>query len=258
VKIAVLVKRVPDTASVFKVAPDGKSVLTDDLKYVISPYDEHAAEEAIRIQEAGGGEVVVISLGGGDTQEILRTVLAMGADRGIHIAPPEGLELGGLGVALVLAAVLKREAPDLVLAGKQAVDGDAAQVPERVAELLEWPHASVVSKLELGAGKATVDREIEGGKYRIELPLPAVLSIEKGINTPRYPKLPNIMKAKKKPLDTVTLEDLGLSADVVRSQAEIAQVASPRTDRRNKIVGGDTAEAAREVVRLLRDEDKAL
>lgn len=257
-KIAVLVKRVPDTASVFKVAPDEKSVVTDGLKYIISPYDEHAAEEAIKIQEAGGAEIVVISLGGDDCQETMRTVMAMGADRGVLVSVPAGLSIGAHGVAQALAAAVKREAPDLVLAGKQAVDDDASQVPERVAELLDLPHASVVSKLELADGKALVDREIEGGKYRIELPLPAVVTIEKGINTPRYPKLPNIMKAKKKPLDTVTLEDLGLSADAVKNQAEVTKVASPRTDRRNQIVGGDTADAVKEVVRLLRDEEKAL
>jgi len=257
VKIAVLVKRVPDTASVFKIAADAKSVDTDNLKFVMSPYDEYAVEEAIKIKEAGEAEVVIVSLVGDETKETMRTALAMGADRGLLVDPGDAV-LGSHGVATALAEALKQEAPALVLAGKQAVDDDASQVPERVAELLEMPHASVVSKLELAGEQALVDREIEGGKYKLELPLPAVLSIEKGINTPRYPKLPNIMKAKKKPLDAKSLGDLGLDAGALASGIEVQKLTTPRTDRRNQIIEGDPSEAVGELVRLLRDEEKAL
>ena len=169
-KIAVLIKRVPDTASVFTVAADGKSVDTASLKYVMSPYDEHAVEEAIRLKEKLGAEVIVISAGPPDTKETLRSALAMGADSAVLLTG--GDHLAHRGLAKALAAVLKGIAPDLILAGKQAVDDDASQVPERVAELLEIPHASVITRLGLEGTVANVDREIEGGAYTLEMALP--------------------------------------------------------------------------------------
>jgi electron transfer flavoprotein beta subunit len=255
VKIAVLVKRVPDTASVFRIGPDGRSVAGENLKYVMSPYDEHAVEEAIKIKEAGEADVLVVSVGDDTAQEVMRTALAMGADRGI-LVKVDGLS--SRGVAVAIAEVLRKEAPDLVFAGKQAVDDDASQVPERVAELLDLPHASVVTRLELAGGKATVDREVEGGKLTLELPLPCVISIEKGINTPRYPKLPNIMKAKSKPLAVQAVGDLGLSGDAVASGVEVLSMATPNQARRTKIIEGDGATRVRELVRALREDDKAL
>jgi electron transfer flavoprotein beta subunit len=255
VKIAVLVKRVPDTASVFKIAADGRSVAGENLKYVMSPYDEHAVEEAIKIQETSGAEVIVFSLGDDTSQETMRTALAMGADRGVLVS---AAGLSSRGVAVALAEALRRESPDLILAGKQAVDDDASQVPERVAELLDMPHASVVTRLVLDGGKATVDREVEGGKLTLELPLPCVLTIEKGINTPRYPKLPNIMKAKSKPLATVAVGDLGLDAGLVENGAEVLSMSTPSQARRTKIIDGDTKARVAELVRALREDDKAL
>ncbi|MFM1921075.1 MAG: hypothetical protein RLZZ303_2709 [Candidatus Hydrogenedentota bacterium] len=253
-KICVLVKRVPDTASVFKIGADGRSVAGENLKYIMSPYDEHAVEEAILIKERGEAEVVVVSLGDDTAQETMRTALAMGADRGILIKA-DGLS--SRGVAMALAEALRRESPDLILAGKQAVDDDASQVPERVAELLEMPHASVVTRLVLEGGKATVDREVEGGKLTLELPTPCVVTIEKGINNPRYPKLPNIMKAKSKPLATVSLDELGLG-DAAAAGVEVLSMSSPSQARRTKVLEGDTATRVAELVRALREDDKAL
>lgn len=253
-KILVLIKRVPDTASMFKIAPDGKSVAGENLKYVMGPYDEHAAEEAVKIKEAGEAEVVAVSLGAEAAQETIRLALAMGADRGI-LVQAEGLSPRG--VALALAEVVRREAPDLVLAGKQAVDDDAAQVPERVAELLEWPHASVVTRLVLEGGTATVDREIEGGKHTLAMPLPCVLSIEKGINQPRYPKLPNIMKAKSKPLAVYTPADLGPDAGALANGLETISLATPNQARRGRMLEGDSAAKVRELLRALREDEKA-
>lgn len=252
-KILVLVKRVPDTASVFKIAADGKSVSGENLKYVMGPYDEHAVEEAIKIKEAGEAEVVVVSLGPEGTQETIRLGLAMGADRGI-LVQAEGLSPRA--VALALAEVVRRESPDLVLAGKQAVDDDAAQVPERIAELLDLPHASVVTKLVLEGASATVDREIEGGKLVLTLPLPCVVSIEKGINTPRYPKLPNIMKAKSKPLAVHAPADLGVAADALAGGIEVLNMATPSQARRGKLLDGDSAAKVQELLRALREDEK--
>ncbi len=257
-KIAVLIKRVPDTASVFKIGPDGKSVELSGLKFVMSPYDEHAVEEAIKTKEAGEAEVVLVSLGGEDVKETIRQGLAMGADRGLLVTGGGLDSATSRGIAEALAAALKKEAPDLVLAGKQAVDDDAAQVPERVAEILGLPHASVVTRLDLQAGKAEVDREIEGGQYTLELPLPALFSLEKGINTPRYPTLPNIMKAKKKPVDTVSLADLGLDAGALASALRVATMALPRQERRHKIIDGEPAEAAKSLLTALREEEQVI
>lgn len=258
-KIAVLVKRVPDTASVFKIAPGNTAIATEGLKFVISPYDEYAIEEAIKIKEAGkAAEVVVVSLGPPACAEVMRTALAMGADAGVLVTGDKAEHLSSRGVAAALAAALRQIAPNLVLAGKQAVDDDASQVPERVAELLEWPHASVVTRVELGDNTVTVDREIEGGQYTLELPLPALLSIQKGINTPRYPTLPNIMKAKKKPLEEIQLASLGIGDDLLAQGLAIEQLALPRQERLNKILSGDNAEQVKELVRILKEDEKAL
>lgn len=257
-KVAVLIKRVPDTASVFTISADQKSVATDKLKYVMSPYDEHAMEEAIKLKESASAEVVAVSLGPDATKEVMRTALAMGADSGVLVTGPGTEGLTSKGVAQVLAAVVQSLGADLVFAGKQAVDDDASQVPERVAEMLEMAHASVVTKFELTGEKVVVNREIEGGSYTLELPLPAVITIEKGINTPRYPTLPNIMKAKKKVIEEKSLADLGLSADAVEPGVVVESLALPRQDRRNHIIDGDTPARVNELIRLLKEEEKAL
>lgn len=258
-KIAVLVKRVPDTASVFKIGGDNRSVETGTLKYVMSPYDEHAVEEAIKTREAGkADEVIIVSMGGDGTQETIRTALAMGADRAIFVKDPGTEGLACKGTAEVLAAALKSEDPELVFAGKQAVDDDASQVPERVAEILGMSHASVVNKFELNASTAAIEREIEGGHYAMEIPLPALFTVEKGLNTPRYPTLPNIMKAKKKELKELTLADLGLDAANIASGVTIEELALPRQERLNKVLEGENGECVKQLVSILRQEEKVL
>lgn len=256
-KIAVLMKRVPDTASVFKIAPDSRSVETGNLKYVMSPYDEHAMEEAIKTKEAGKAEeVIVVTMGPEGAQETIRTALAMGADRALFVKDPEAQGASSLGTAKILAAALKTENPEIVFAGKQAVDDDASQVPERVAEILEIPHVSVVTKFELDGNAATVQREIEGGHYTMQVPLPALFTIEKGINTPRYPTLPNIMKAKKKEIKELSLADIGLTPADVQAGIEVENLALPRQDRLNKILEGDNEERVKQLLGVLRDEEK--
>ncbi len=258
-KIAVLVKRVPDTASVFQIDGDQKSVKTDGLKFVMSPYDEHAMELAIQLKEAGkADEVIVVSAGPDGAKDVMRTALAMGADSGLLVTGDGVESLSSRGVAQALAAALKDFGAELILAGKQAVDDDASQVAERVAELLEYAHASVVTRFELEGTTATVDREIEGGQYTLELPLPAVCTIQKGINTPRYPTLPNIMKAKKKPIADKNLADLGLSGDALNSGIAVENLSLPRQDRLNKIIEGDNEVRVKELVRMLKEDEKAL
>jgi len=257
-KIAVLIKQVPDTASVFEIGGDGKSVLTDGLKYVMSPYDEHALEEAIKLKEANGAEVIVVSLGPLNTQDVLRTGLALGADSGLLVTG-DGLDnLTNKGTAIVLAEALKTIEADLIFAGKQAVDDDASQTPERVAELLSLPHASAITRFELNDSQCTVDREIDGGYFSLELPLPALLTTQKGINTPRYPKLPNIMKAKRKEIKELCLSDLGLSADAVDSGLEVDGMTLPRQERLNNLIDGDISEQCNELIKALREVEKVL
>lgn len=257
-KAVVLVKRVPDTASVFKIGADGKSVDMTGLKYVMSPYDEHAVEEAIKLKESQGAETVVVSLGPAETKETIRSALAMGADWGLLVTGPGTEGLTSRGVAQVLAAAVKSLAPDLVLAGKQAVDDDASQVPERVAELLDLPHASIITRFELQGDRAVVDREIEGGQYTLEVPLPALFTTQKGINTPRYPTLPNIMKAKKKEIREISLGDIGLAPDALQPGLVVEAMSLPRQNRLNKILDGETPDRVRALINALRDEEKVL
>jgi electron transfer flavoprotein beta subunit len=256
-KIAVLIKRVPDTASVLKIGGDNKSVDTGGLKYIISPYDENAMEEALLLKEAGkADEVIAVTMGQEGAQETIRTALAMGADRAVFVKDDAVAGAGQLGTAKVLAAALKTESPDLVFAGKQAVDDDASQVPERIAELMELPHASIVSNIEFADGKLSGNRQIEGGNYSIELPAPALITIEKARNVPRYPTLPNIMKAKKKEIKELSLADVGLSAGDIASSVEVEELALPRQDRLNKILEGENLERVQQLFAALREEEK--
>lgn len=258
-KIAVLMKRVPDTASVFKIGADNKSVEADNLKYVMSPYDEHALEEAIQTKEAGkADEVFVVTVGPDGAKETIRTALAMGADRAVFVKDEGEADINCMGTAMILAAALKTEEPELIFAGKQAVDDDASQVPERVAELLDIPHASVVTSFELDGDKATVEREIEGGHYKLEMTLPALITTQKGINTPRYPTLPNIMKAKKKEIKELSFADIGISVDDVSSGLTIEEMALPRQDRLNKILDGENDERVAQLLTALREDEKVL
>lgn len=258
-KVVVLFKRVPDTASVFKIGSDNKSVDLTGMKFVMSPYDEYALEEAIQTKEAGkAAEVIAVTMGPEGAQETIRTALAMGADRALFLKVDDVNKFRGRGIAQALAKLLQTESPGLIFAGKQAVDDDASQVPERVAELMGIPHASVVSDFELAGTTATVVREVEGGHYTIDVTLPALFTIEKGINTPRYPTLPNIMKAKKKEIKEVSLADLGLNADELSSHIDVQALALPRQDRLNKILDGDTSERVKKLLSILREEEKVL
>jgi electron transfer flavoprotein beta subunit len=209
VKILVPVKRVIDYNVRVRVRADGAGVDLAGVKMAMNPFDEIAVEEALRLREAGiASEVVAVSAGGPACQETLRTAMALGADRAILLESEA--ELQPLAVAKLLRAVVAREAPQLVILGKQAIDDDANQTGQMLAALLGWPQATFASKFVVADGRATVTREIDGGVETLEIPLPAVVTTDLRLNEPRYATLPNIMKAKKKPLEALTPEALGV------------------------------------------------
>ena len=208
-KILVAVKRVIDYNVKPRVKADGSGIDLANVKMAMNPFDEIAVEEAVRLKEAGvATEVVVLSAGTSQSQEVLRTALAMGADRAILVET--AVDLQPLAVAKLMAAIIGREAPQLVLLGKQAIDNDAGQTGQKLAGLLGWPKATFAFKMEVAGGVLTVTREIDGGLEHVALDLPAVVTTDLRLNSPRYVTLPNIMKAKKKPLDTLTPETLGV------------------------------------------------
>ena len=208
-KLLIPVKRVIDYNVKVRVESDGTGVETSNVKMSMNPFDEIAVEEAVRLKEAGKAEeVIAVSLGVAQCQETIRTALAMGADRGIHVASDEELE--PLAVAKLLKALVDRESPELVILGKQAIDDDSNQTGQMLAALLGWPQATFASELELGDGTAKVTREIDGGLETIDINLPAIVTTDLRLNEPRYASLPNIMKAKKKPIDELTPDELGV------------------------------------------------
>ncbi|MFC4626565.1 electron transfer flavoprotein subunit beta/FixA family protein [Daeguia caeni] len=207
-KVLVAVKRVVDYNVKIRVKTDGSGVELANVKMSMNPFDEIAVEEAIRLKEAGKvTEIVVVSIGPAQAQETLRTALAMGADRAILVKTDETVE--PLGVAKVLKGVVEAEKPDLVFLGKQAIDDDCNQTGQMLSALLNWSQATFASKVELGDGSAKVTREVDGGLQTIEVKLPAIVTVDLRLNEPRYASLPNIMKAKKKPLDEKTPADFG-------------------------------------------------
>ncbi len=222
-KVLVAVKRVVDYNVKVRVKADKSGIETANVKMSMNPFDEIAVEEAIRLREAGkAGEVVVVSIGPQASQETIRTALAMGADRGIHVAA-EG-EVQPLAVAKLLAAVCGREAPGLVIAGKQAIDDDSNQVGQMLAALLGWAQGTFASKLAIEGGTIEVVREVDGGLETVALKLPAVVTTDLRLNEPRYASLPNIMKAKKKPIDQLSPAELGVD---VTPRLKTVQVVEP-------------------------------
>ena len=250
-KIVVCVKQVPDTETKVVIGGDGLSIDQADVKYVMNPYDEYAVEEALKLKEAAGeGEVIVLSLGGDSAQPPMRTAMAMGADSGILLKSENAVLVDGLTVAKALAEEIKTLSPDLILTGKIAIDGYGHQVATMLGELLDMPVLPTAKSLEIADGKATIVRDIEGGKEKVSAKTPCVITAEKGLNEPRYPALKGIMQAKRKPLDIkeVTLAEEGI---------EILEMSYPPQKPAGRIVG-EGPEAAAELVKLLRDEAQVL
>ena len=250
-KILATVKRVPDPETSIKVKPDGSGIVTDNIKWVINPFDEIAIEEALRIKEkVAGSEVVLVSIGDKVVQEQLRTGLAMGADRAIMVVTAEALE--PLAVARVLAKIVETEKPELVVMGKQAIDDDSNAAGQMLAELLGWPQATFASKVELAGDQksATVVREVDGGLETLSFPLPGIVTADLRLNEPRYASLPGIMKARKKELKELAIGDLGVD---VTPRAKIVKMDPPP-----KRQAGKKVESVQQLVELLHSEAKVI
>ncbi|HEU4522603.1 MAG TPA: electron transfer flavoprotein subunit beta/FixA family protein [Thermoanaerobaculia bacterium] len=248
---------VPDTEARIKIA--GKGIDEAGLKFIVSPYDEFALEEGIRLKEKQGGDVTVLTFGPDRAGQALRECLARGATKAMHIKG-DTAAADSLGIAKVLAAAIKSIPHDVVFFGKQGVGTDNALVGPMVAELLGYPQVNVVTHLEAGDGKLTAHREIEGADEVIETPLPAVITAQKGLNEPRYSSLKGIMAAKKVPIDTKSVSDLGLSdSDIFNQRVVVVSLEMPpEKSGGRKIDGSDPAAAAKEILKYIREEAKAL
>ena len=261
-KLLVLVKQVPDTATQVKVCSDGRGIDATGITWIVSPYDEFAIEEALRIKEKRGAgdvaEVVAVTLGPDRAKEVLRSCLAMGADRAIHVNDPTLEGADTLATARALAAVVKLEQPQLVLTGRQAIDDDMSAVGAQVAEVLGWPCLSWIMEETISEDGTRVraGRQVEGGLEVFEVPIPCVLTAQKGMNEPRYPTLKGIMGAKKKEIKDLKAADLGLGA-VSRELEVVALVALPPRPP-GRILTGDAKDMAKELVRALREDMKAI
>jgi electron transfer flavoprotein beta subunit len=251
VKILVTVKRVPDPETTIRVKPDGSGIVTDNIKYVINPFDEIAIEEALRTKEKlGSSEVVLASIGAKVVTEQLRTGLAMGADRAILVLCEQ--ELDSLAVARILTRLVERENPDLVLMGKQAIDDDSNQAGQMLAALLDWPQATFASKVELAADQksAQVTREVDGGLETVGFPLPGIITADLRLNEPRYASLPGIMKARKKEIKEIPVAELGVD---ITPHLNVQKVDPP-----TKKEAGKKVETVQELIHLLHTEAKVI
>ena len=264
-KIVVLLKQTPDTEAKISFTNESKSIDKSSIKYIVNPYDEFAIEQALQMKESspgGGGEVVVVSFGTDDIKEKILKALAMGADRGVQISQ-DGLEdLDSLGTAKVLVSAINKEKPDLVLCGRQGIDEDNMHVGVMVAELLEWPHVNVVTKMTANGESITAQREVEGGMVEsYEVQLPAVFGAHKSLNNPRYASLPGIMKAKRKPYERHTVADLGLDANELKKNIKttVTSYSYPPEKPSGKVFKGESTQAmVDKVVNALREEAKVI
>jgi len=260
--IIVFIKQVPDTATRIKIGPDKKNIDESDVTWIISPYDEFALEEALRIKEkAGSGKVTVITMGSDRAATALRNALAMGADEAVHLNDPAFEGSDAFATASVLAAAVKNRPFDILFFGKMGVGLDQSQVPSMVAELLNLPQATQIAKLEVGEGKVTAHREIEGATEEVECAIPVVLAAEKGLNDPRYPSLKGIMAAKKKPLEALNAAALGVDASSVGSagsKTSIVSLSLPPSRQAGKILKGEPQEVVQQLVDLLHNEAKVI
>jgi electron transfer flavoprotein beta subunit len=256
VNIVACVKQVPDTETLIKVKPDGSGIDETGIKWVMNPYDEFGVEEALKLKEKFGGDVTIVSVGPARALETIRTALAMGADKGIHINDSAFEGADAYSIAAALAAAIKGIPHDIIFCGQRAIDDDAGQVGSVLAELLGLPQVTFVTKLDVEGASIKVIRPIEGAQLLIESSLPCVVTAQKGLNEPRYASLPGIMKAKKKPVDVKDAAGLGIT---VAPKAKVAKTVPPPARPPGKIIcGEEPAEKARELAKLLREEAKVI
>ncbi len=256
----VFVKRVPDTESKIKINHEANTINEEGLSFVLSPYDEYAVEEALRIREAKGGTVTVFSVGSEESKTILKKCLAMGADEAVLIQDDAGETFDALRTAKIIASVLKNKHSDydLLLFGKQSVGADSGQVPSMVAAILDLPQVNVVTKLNIEGNAGTAHREIEGAREKVSFALPAVISAQKGLNEPRYETLKGIMAAKRKEIPVITLEELGFQPEELTAQLKVTKMDSPPVREAGRIVEDEPAEAAKKLAEFLRQDAKVI
>lgn len=239
------------------VLEDGK-ISEDGVEFVINPYDEYAVEEAIKLKEEHGGEVTVITVGPERAEQALRTAMAMGADKGIIVDSEDLEDADEYTIAKILAEVIKEQEYDIILCGYMAVDDGSAQVGPRLAELLGIPHISTITKLTIDGENVEVEKDVEGDVEIIQSKLPILLTAQQGLNEPRYPSLPGIMKAKKKPLERLDLDDLDLDEEDIEAKTETLEVFLPPKKEAGKILEGELSDQVKELVQALRNEAKVI
>jgi electron transfer flavoprotein beta subunit len=248
--IFVLMKRTFDTEEKITIK-DGR-IEEEGAEFIINPYDEYAIEEAIRVRDEHGGEVTVVTVGDEESEKQLRTALAMGADKAALINIEDDLEeVDQATVAQILGEYLKDKDPDLILAGNVAIDGGSGQVGPRVADILDIPCVTTITKLEIDGENVSIVRDVEGDSEMIETSLPLLVTAQQGLNDPRYPSLPGIMKAKKKPLEELELDDLDLDEDDVEAKTETVGVFLPPKKEAGRILEGDIQDQVKELAGLL-------
>ncbi|AOH56002.1 electron transfer flavoprotein subunit beta [Peribacillus muralis] len=255
--IYVLLKRTFDTEE--KITLSNGKINEDGAEFIINPYDEYAVEEAIQVRDAQGGEVTVISVGSEEAEKQLRTALAMGADKAVLINIEDDIENGDqFTTAKIIGEYLKDKSADLIIAGNVAIDGGSGQVGPRVAEILEIPYITTITKLDIADGNVSVIRDVEGDSETIEASLPLLVTAQQGLNEPRYPSLPGIMKAKKKPLEELELDDLDLEEDDVEAKTKTIEIYLPAKKEAGKVLSGEIGDQVSELVQLLRSEAKVI
>lgn len=257
-KIAVCVKAVPDTATKIAIGPDKIHIDGAGVRFIASPYDEFAMEEALKLKEAQAGETTVFSLGGQEALDVLRDALARGLDQAVLLKDELFADLDPLGTAKVLAAAIAGGGFDLILCGQQGVGGDNSQVPSMLAELLDLPQATLVVKLSVEQAKFKAEREIEGAHEMVEGSLPAVISTQKGLNEPRYPSIKGVMAARKKEIVVKDAQSLGVADNLSAKKVRLVELTLPPARPQGRKIEGDAETQAKELVRLLRTEAKVI
>ncbi len=255
--IYVLVKRTFDTEE--KIVVKNGEIVDDGAEFIINPYDEYAIEEAITVRDEHGGEVTVVTIGDEEAEKQLRTALAMGADKAVLINTEDDLdEMDEFTVAKVLAGYLEEQDVDLILAGNVAIDGGSGQVGPRVAEMLGINYVTTITKLDIDGTDVDIVRDVEGDSEVIKTSLPLLVTAQQGLNEPRYPSLPGIMKAKKKPLEELELDDLDIDEDDVEAKTETVDIFLPAEKEAGRILEGELADQVSELVSLLKNEAKVI
>ncbi|MCM3568081.1 electron transfer flavoprotein subunit beta/FixA family protein [Neobacillus mesonae] len=254
--IFVLMKRTFDTEE--KILINNGKIEESGAEFIINPYDEYAIEEAIILREQHGGEVTVVTVGEEETEKELRTALAMGVDKAVLIKSDELDVIDQFTVSMILAAYLKNQEYDMIIGGNVTVDGGSGQVGPSVAEILDIPQVTTITNLEINDMKATIVRDVEGNEEIVEVSLPVLVTAQQGLNEPRYPSLPGIMKAKKKPLVKLELDDLNLDVDDIEAKSETVEVFLPSAKQAGKVLEGENQTQVKELISLLISEAKVI